>query len=132
MSVAVNSGLLSEPDQANPLVAAADWTQGILLSSVATTVAVIAVAAFGGLLLAGRLSLRRGLTIVAGCFVLFGSNAIANGILIGLERGTGVAPLNAVPPVIVESSPLLGALPSPAPSPTPYDPYAGAAVPQHQ
>lgn len=131
MSVALNAGLLSEPDQANPFVSAAEWAQGVLLGSVATAVAVVAVAAFGVLLLTGRLSLRRGLTIVAGCFVLFGSNTIANGILAGLGAGAGSAQPNAAPPVNVEPSPLQSAGPLPVPSPTPYDPYAGAAVPQH-
>ncbi|WP_010543599.1 TrbC/VirB2 family protein [Sphingomonas elodea] len=126
----INAGFLSEPDPANPFVTAADWTQGVLLGSVATAVAVIAVAAFGVLLLTGRLSLRRGLTMVAGCFVLFGSNTIAKGILAGFGPGAGSTLPSAVPPVTVELSPLQSAVPQPTPSPTPYDPYAGAAVPQ--
>lgn len=129
-SVSFNTAVLSEPDQANPLVTAADWTQGVLLGSIATAVAVIAVAAFGLLLLTGRLSVRRGLTIVAGCFVLFGSKTIANGILAGFGAGAGSTLPNAIPPVTVEPSPLQSAGPLPVPSPTPYDPYAGAAVPQ--
>jgi type IV secretory pathway VirB2 component (pilin) len=130
VSVALNAGFLSEPDQANPFVSAAEWAQGVLLGSVATAVAVIAVAAFGFLLLAGRLNLRRGLTIVAGCFVLFSSNTIANGILTGFGAGAGSAQPNADPPDTGEPSPLQSAGPLPVPSPPPYDPYAGAAVPQ--
>lgn len=131
-SAMLSTSVLSEPDQANPFVAAEGWVQGVLLGSAATAVAIVAVGTFGFLLMTGRLSLRRGLTMVAGCFILFGSNTIANGILAELGTGTGSAPLNAAAPAIVESSPLLGAVPLPAPSHTPYDPYAGAAVPQHQ
>ncbi|RSV43818.1 hypothetical protein CA234_03530 [Sphingomonas sp. ABOLE] len=121
---------LSEPLQQSSLLAAEDWVQGALLGSIGTAAAVIAVAAMGFLLLAGRLSVRRGLTVIAGCFVLFGSSTIAQGIMSGLGIGSG-ATQSQMAPVSVEAPSPLAAVPTPAPSHVPYDPYAGAAVPMH-
>lgn len=129
-SVAQTAGLLSEPNQVDPFVIASEWTQGVLLGSFATAVAVIAVAAFGLLLMTGRLGLRRGLTIVAGCFILSGSNTIAKGILTGLAAGAGSAQPNVFLVVAVEPSSLQSTGRLPVPSTTAYDPYAGAAVAQ--
>ncbi len=71
---------LSNAPGSSTLVAAASWLQGTLLGTIATTVAIIAVAWVGLLLLLGRLEIRRGLTVIAGCFILFGATAIAGGI----------------------------------------------------
>lgn len=92
-----------------------------MLGTIATTVAIIAVAWMGMLMLAGRLDIRRGLTTIAGCFVLFGASAIAGGIQ-GAVGGSGelatayVAP-SVAPPV------------QPPPPRRNADPYAGASVP---
>src|SRR4030081_581520 len=69
-----------DPAGSSPLIAALDWVQGTLLGNLATTAAVIAVAAVGFLMLTGRLDWRRGLTVVVGCFVIFGAVAIVAGI----------------------------------------------------
>jgi type IV secretory pathway VirB2 component (pilin) len=45
------------------------WLQGTLLGTVATTIAVIAVASMGFLMLAGRIDWRRGVTVVVGGIV---------------------------------------------------------------
>ena len=56
------------------------WLQGTLLGTVATVAAVIAVAAVGFMMLTGRLDWRRGLTVVVGCFIIFGAGAIVAGL----------------------------------------------------
>lgn len=113
---------LADPGGSSALVGAVDWLQGTLLGTVATTVAVISVAAIGLMMLSGRVDLRRGASVVLGCFILFGASGIAAGIQ-SLAGGDG-APRQAVleaeyrPPSLPVSPPV-----------TPTDPYAGAAVP---
>lgn len=117
-----SSSSLADPGGSSVLVGAVDWLQGTLLGSVATTVAVIAVATIGLMMLSGRVDLRRGASVVLGCFILFGASGIAAGIqsLAGGDAGPRQAvfeeeyrppPLPVAPPVV------------------PTDPYAGAAVP---
>ena len=69
-----------DPAGSSALVAALDWVQGTLLGNLATTAAVIAVAAVGFLMLTGRMDWRRGLTVVIGCFIIFGAVSIVAGI----------------------------------------------------
>lgn len=103
-------------------LAAAQWVNRILVGPLGTSVAVIAVAWFGFALLAGRLSLRSGGLLALGCFMLFGAPGLARA-LIGLAQvgNTGTA----------LSSPQLITVPPPpvAVTPAPFDPYAGASVP---
>lgn len=111
---------LADPDGSGALVAAVGWLQGTMLGTVATTVGVIAVASVGFLMLAGRIDWRRGATVVAGCFVLFGATSIVAGIR-GMA-GAGVEPPaipKYVPPPVVRLAPVPTAA---------YDPYAGASV----
>ena len=70
----------SDPAGASPLIGALNWIQGTLLGNLATTAAVIAVAACGFLMLTGRMDWRRGLTVVVGCFIIFGAVTIVAGI----------------------------------------------------
>ena len=70
----------NDPAGSSPLIAALDWVQGTLLGNLATTAAVIAVAAVGFLMLTGRMDWRRGLTVVIGCFIIFGAVSIVAGI----------------------------------------------------
>lgn len=112
---------LADPPGSSVVVAATAWVQATFLGTLATIVAVIAVAAVGLLMLSGRVDPRRGLAVLTGCFILFGAPVIAN----GLRAMTGdVVPLqntgsemSAAPPDVVI-----------APTPGIYDPYAGAAV----
>ena len=69
-----------DPAGSSPLVGALNWVQGTLLGNLATTAAVIAVAACGFLMLTGRMDWRRGLTVVVGCFIIFGAVTIVAGI----------------------------------------------------
>ena len=69
-----------DPAGSSALIAALDWVQGTLLGNLATSAAVIAVAVVGFLMLTGRMDWRRGLTVVVGCFILFGAVSIVAGI----------------------------------------------------
>jgi type IV secretory pathway VirB2 component (pilin) len=109
---------LSDPAGSSVLVTAIAWLQGTLLGTLATTVAIIAVASVGLMMFAGRMNVRHGLTVVAGSFILFGSATIVAGI----QSIAGAGPVAAPPPV-----PPPPALPPPPP-PNP-DPYAGASLP---
>ena len=112
----------------NALIAALAWLQGTLLGTVATTVAIIAIAAVGFLMLTGRIDVRRAAQVVLGCFIIFGASTIAGGIIGALQGGGGEpATARSAPP----SPPALPpAAAVPQASQSPYDPYAGAAVPQ--
>jgi type IV secretory pathway VirB2 component (pilin) len=70
----------ANPQGSGPIVSALSWLQGTLLGNVATSVAVIAVAMVGFMMLTGRLNWRFGATVIIGCFILFGSAAIVSGI----------------------------------------------------
>ena len=69
-----------DPEGSGVLVNAVNWLQGTLLGTVATTVAVIAVAAVGFMMLTGRINWRHGATVILGCFILFGAASIVAGI----------------------------------------------------
>lgn len=69
-----------DPAGSGPIVSALAWMQNTLLGSVATAVAVMAVAAVGFLMLTGRMNWRFGATVIIGCFILFGAASIVGGI----------------------------------------------------
>jgi type IV secretion system protein VirB2 len=112
---------LSDPAGSSVILRAVQWLEGTVLGTIATTVAVIAVATVGLLALSGRIDIRRALTVVLGCFVLFGSSSIVAGLQ-NLIREDGAPP---APVARAEVSPLATRPQRPAG----YDPYAGAAVP---
>jgi type IV secretion system protein VirB2 len=70
----------ADPAGSGVLVSAVRWLQGTLLGTVATVVAVIAVATVGFLMLTGRINWRYGATVIVGCFILFGAASIVAGI----------------------------------------------------
>ena len=70
----------SDPAGSGVIVSAVRWLQGTLLGTVATVVAVIAVASVGFLMLTGRINWRYGATVIVGCFILFGAASIVAGI----------------------------------------------------
>jgi hypothetical protein len=106
------------------LVAAISWLQDVLLGTVATSIAVIAIAAIGFGMLTGRVNIRHGATVILGCFILFGASTIVNGLRYAASGVGGYDP----PPVIVAAPPPLPRV-QPTGAPAPYDPYAGASVP---
>jgi type IV secretion system protein VirB2 len=71
---------LSDPAGSGVIVSAVRWLQGTLLGTVATVVAVIAVASVGFLMLTGRINWRYGAVVILGCFILFGAASIVAGI----------------------------------------------------
>lgn len=71
---------LSDPRGSGPIVSAVQWLQGTLLGTVATVVAVIAIACVGFMMLTGRLNWRYGAVVILGCFILFGAASIVAGI----------------------------------------------------
>jgi type IV secretory pathway VirB2 component (pilin) len=120
----VNPGLA--PAASSVIATAVRWLQGTLLGTVATALAVIAVATVGMLLLSGRIDVRRGAQVIFGCFILFGASSIAAGIVRVVHGDNTPSDMAAAPPPPP-------AYPSPAnrdsPAASPYDPYAGAALP---
>ena len=77
---AVAQAVTLDPQGSGPITGALAWIQGTLLGTVATTVAVIAVASVGLLMLTGRINWRLGATVVIGLFILFGASSIVGGI----------------------------------------------------
>ena len=107
------------------LVAAISWLQDVLLGTVATSIAVIAIAAIGFGMLTGRVNIRHGATVVLGCFILFGASTIVDGLRYAANGVGGYDP----PPVVVAAPPPTQSRAQPTGAPAPYDPYAGASVP---
>ncbi|MFK7841718.1 MAG: TrbC/VirB2 family protein [Sphingorhabdus sp.] len=114
MAIAANATSLSDPPGSSALVDAARWVNDALLGTLATTIAVIAVAFIGFAMLSGRINWRKGLTVIFGCFLLFGARTIVGGLV---PSGEAFTPTAITPPP-----------PSNVPSKVDvYDPYAGAA-----
>ncbi len=79
-AAAAAQGSLADPAGSGVIVAAVRWLEGTLLGTIATVVAVIAVATVGLLMLTGRINWRYGATVIVGCFILFGAASIVAGI----------------------------------------------------
>ena len=115
----------ANPAGSSVLVAAVAWLEQTLLGTVATSVAIIAIATVGLMMLSGRVDLRHGATVILGCFVIFGASAIVAGIEAFAGRGDSAVAYRPEPP----PPPLPSPPPAPPPEPGSNDPYAGAAVP---
>ncbi|MFN3592924.1 MAG: TrbC/VirB2 family protein [Thermaurantiacus sp.] len=70
----------ADPAGSGAIVSAVRWLEGTLLGTIATVLAVIAVACVGLLMLTGRIDWRYGVTVIIGCFILFGAASIVGGI----------------------------------------------------
>ena len=57
----------------DPISSALLWMQSILLGPIATTLAVMAVAGVGFMMLTGRMNWRYGGTVIIGVFIIFGA-----------------------------------------------------------
>lgn len=79
-SAALAQDSLADPAGSGVLVSAVRWLQGTLLGTLATVVAIIAVASVGFMMLTGRMNWRYGATVILGCFILFGAASIVAGI----------------------------------------------------
>jgi type IV secretion system protein VirB2 len=123
LSYAYSSFSLGDPGGSGAIVAAVQWLQSTLLGTVATTVGVICVATVGLMMLSGRGDLRRGASVVVGCFILFGASSIAAGIQsVATGDFAPAEPAYQVEPWTLQPPPATSAS-------DPADPYAGAAVP---
>ena len=74
------AGGYAAPEGSGVLPGAGNWLPGTLLGTGATTVAVIAIAAVGFMMLTGRINWRHGAIVILGCFILFGAASIVAGI----------------------------------------------------
>ncbi len=124
MTYALASSLADPPNQ-SVLLAAVGWTQGTLLGTLATVIATIAIASIGVAMLWGRIDLRRGFSVLVGCFILFGAAAIAQGLR---DAAGAIGSDTSMTPIVIASAPPMVSRP-PSP-PAARDPYAGAAVPR--
>jgi type IV secretory pathway VirB2 component (pilin) len=113
-----------DPLRTSAVGSAVEWVQVALLGSIGTSVAIIAIASVGFLMITGRIELRRAVQVVLGCFIIFGSSTVASGILSTLSGGGGSPDLAQPAPAPLPSPPAVTHAPA-----TPYDPYAGAALP---
>ena len=113
------------PSDGGALLAAGHWLESLVQGPLATTLAVLAVAATGLMMLSGRLAVRRGLIVTLGCFVLFGAPVISRGLF---ASATSIAGSSGPAAPLVELTPP-ALLPEPRPvQPQVSDPYAGASV----
>lgn len=78
--IAPSAAFAQDPAGSGPINNALGWMQNTLLGSVATAVAVMAVAAVGFMMLTGRMNWRFGATVILGCFIIFGAASIVAGI----------------------------------------------------
>ena len=70
----------NDPAGSSPILGALQWVQGTMLGNLATAITAAVVAVVGFMMLTGRIEWRRGLTVVVGCFIIFGAVAIVAGI----------------------------------------------------
>ena len=68
------------PPGSGPILGAVNWVRGTMEGGIATAVAVIAVAFVGFMMLTGRMNWKHGITVIVGCFILFGAATIVGGI----------------------------------------------------
>lgn len=112
----------------NPVTSTLGWIEGTVLGTVATAVAVVAVAWVGFLMLSGRIDVRRAAHVIFGSFVIFGASTIAVGFQAAIF-GMHEAPVEQVD--VAPLPPAYPAAPAGA-APSAYDPYAGAGLPPSQ
>ena len=75
-----SAAFAQDPAGSGPINSAFGWMQQTMLGTVATTVAVMAVAAVGFMMLTGRVNWRFGATVIVGVFIIFGAASIGGGI----------------------------------------------------
>jgi type IV secretory pathway VirB2 component (pilin) len=108
------------PQSDSALLNAVNWISGLLFGQLAISVAVIAIAWLGFSMLQGHINPRRALSVLVGCFLIFGARAIAQGLHFPSSD-------NVPLPIAVNPSPLTQSMPRPPANQTnAFDPYAGA------
>jgi type IV secretion system protein VirB2 len=126
LAATIQVSLIDAPSR-GVVTSALTWIEGALFGGVATGIAVIAVASIGFGMLSGRISVKRGITILLGCFILFGASSLARGLRAFSEEDAQSydGPRQISAPVFVKPD-----VSPQKPGENSYDPYAGAAVPQ--
>lgn len=119
-------GSLFDAPMTTPVETASRWVLGTLSGSLATALAVVAVALLGILMLRGRLPVRDGGMVAVGCFLLFGASTLAAALMVSGQRASLAS---AGGPIA--AAPYAPDLPPPPP-PADYDPYEGASIRQDQ
>lgn len=122
IAASIPQASLSDPPPASAITSAASWVSDLLLGPLATVIAVIAIAWIGFAMLSGRVDIRRGLSVVFGCFLLFGAKGIADGLR-SASISDAMPATASVPPAPVFAKP-----PPTTNATNGYDPYAGASV----
>ena len=79
-TLAILQQVAADPAGSGPILGAVSWIEGTLMGTLATVVAVIAVASVGFMMLTGRVNWRHGAMVILGCFILFGAASIVAGI----------------------------------------------------
>ena len=84
---------------------AGDWLGSLLGGELASALCIVAIAMLGFMMLSGRLPVRSGLKVIAGCFLLLSASLVAGGLQ-GAARDTasGTANIHSGP-LIVEAEP---------------------------
>ncbi|MDG5488839.1 TrbC/VirB2 family protein [Sphingomonas sp. BGYR3] len=103
------------------LPAGAQWIEATMLGTVATVIAIIAIASLGLAMLSGRIDLRRAGWTLLGCFIVFGASAISFGVL-----STSNRLFLLKTPAKRETSHSISTVPGKRSN---NDPYAGASMP---
>jgi type IV secretion system protein VirB2 len=112
---------MTVPPPTSAIASSATWISDLVFGSLATTIAIIAIAWVGFAMLSGRINIKRGLSVIFGCFLLFGAKSIASGLQnAATSQGATVTASVPPPPTYARSTPT-----NPQGG---YDPYAGAAV----
>jgi type IV secretory pathway VirB2 component (pilin) len=118
----IPQGSLSDAPPVSAISTAADWVSNLLFGPLATAIAVIAIASIGIALMSGRVDVRRGLSVLIGCFLLFGARGLADGLRSAVTEREQYTRANAPP------SPVFSKPPPSSSNTNAFDPYAGAAV----
>jgi type IV secretory pathway VirB2 component (pilin) len=118
---AVQASLFDVPAQ--PVAGnAGDWLGSLLGGQLASALCIVAIAMLGVMMLSGRLPVRSGLKVIAGCFLLLGAPLVAGGLQGAARNANGGSGQIPHGPVMVEVEPE-----EPLP-PADYNPYARASV----
>lgn len=108
------------------LAGAVHWIESSLTGSVATSIAIIALALSAIAMLQGRIDIGRLGKVAIGTFILFGSPFLAGELVRSLSSRE---PINAQ---IENAGPSISPAPTVPKNAPVNDPYAGASVPQLQ
>lgn len=112
-------GSLFEAPEPSVIGSAMEWCLSLVSGPLVTAIATVAVAGIGFALLAGRLPMRRAVTVVVGIFLMAGAGSATHTVqIVTSEQESSTAPLPSTPRPVYGNTP----------SPNAFDPYAGASV----